>query len=79
MGEWVIVQGATGSLCVVPKEISDSYLTHGRYIHIDIMADGIIPAIKKLHEYEMDTRAGVHGYEARLAWNTRAAVKEETE
>lgn len=47
MGEWFITTGRNGMLCVVPKTLLD-----GRKSIKTFPCDGIIEAIKELHNYE---------------------------
>ncbi len=60
MSKWVIMDGATGKLCILPiGPIVDERLTYGYVVHKEVECKGLLEAMEILHEYEC-TNYGHH-------------------
>lgn len=55
MSKWVITDGATGRLCILPAgPIVDTRSQYGCVIHNEVECNGILEAMRILREYEYD-------------------------
>lgn len=53
MSKWVITDGATGRLCILPiGQILDARLPYCCAIHKEVECHGLLEAMRILHEYE---------------------------
>lgn len=53
MSKWVITDGATGCVCIIPKDtLLDNRLAYGCVVYKEIECCGLLEAIKALHTFE---------------------------
>lgn len=53
MSKWVITDGVTGRLCIIPDgPFLKERLAYGCIVHKEVECFGLLQALKRLHEFE---------------------------